>query len=137
LLLVEYELIAGNPQETVPLIYQFLGEEQFDHNYDHVDYDEPEFDRKLGTPGLHRVHGPVKLRPRRSVLPPDLFRQYSQLSFWQDPRGSAAKQIVAKQEDGPVSADTPKPGSGGASQEAPPVGADLPPPAAARTKRKK
>ena len=38
----------------------------------------------------------VALEPRQTILPPDLFEQYSQLSFWQDGSRSRANVITAK-----------------------------------------
>ena len=59
------------------LIYEFLGEEPFAHEFDNLDYDEPEFDEILMTPGLHRVRQKVEFTPRRTVLPPDLFERFT------------------------------------------------------------
>jgi len=57
LLLVEYELLAQKPQRTLELVYQFLGEEPFQHDVDNVEYQADSFDARLGTPGLHSVSG--------------------------------------------------------------------------------
>ena len=50
----------------------------------------------LGLHGLHKVRARVALEPRQTILPPDLFEQYSQLSFWQDGSRSRANVITAK-----------------------------------------
>lgn len=94
IVLVEYELMTQRPAEVFNLIYQFLGEEPCDHNFDSVDYDAPDFDSQLGLDGLHRVHPKVEPRPRNTILPPDLFEKYTNLSFWRDLEGSAAYRIV-------------------------------------------
>lgn len=94
LLLVDYDILAQRPQACLQLVYRFLGEPPFDHDVGHVDYDAPEFDRQLGAPGLHTVQGPVRYAPRRSILPPDLFQRYDQLTFWNDPAGTAAWRIA-------------------------------------------
>jgi sulfotransferase len=96
LLVVEYELLTQAPEKVMRLIYEFLGERWFEHDFANVVYDAPEFDQALGLAGLHRVRPLVAPEPRRSVLPPDLFEQYSKLSFWQDGRGSAAHVIRAQ-----------------------------------------
>ena len=44
-----------------------------------------DFDRKLGTPGLHSVGRRVKFERRRPVLPPDIIRRFAHDSFWLDP----------------------------------------------------
>lgn len=96
LLVVDYDLLTQAPQKVLPLIYRFLGETPFDHDFDNVEYDAPDFDLQLGIPGLHRVKPKVEHTERRSILPPDLFDKYSQLTFWTDPSGSAANVIAAK-----------------------------------------
>jgi len=96
LLIVEYDLLAQAPQKVLPLIYQFIGEELFDHDYANVQFDAPEFDAPLGVHGLHKVRPEVRLEPRTTILPPDLFEQYAALSFWKDPKGSRAHLITVQ-----------------------------------------
>jgi sulfotransferase len=38
----------------------------------------------------------IEVQERRTVLPPDLFQKYSELSFWRDGTGSAANVIRGK-----------------------------------------
>lgn len=96
LLLVDYELLAQAPQQVLPLIYRFLDEPAFEHDFERVSYDAPDFDDALGLHGLHKVRPRVGLESRQTILPPDLFEQYSQLSFWQDGTLSRANVITAK-----------------------------------------
>ena len=95
MLVVDYDLLAQAPQKVMPLVYRFIGEPAFDHDYEHVEYDAPEFDLPLGAPGLHKVRPKVEFKARRPVIPPDLFEKYAQLSFWGDPGGSAAPWCAA------------------------------------------
>lgn len=96
LLLVDYELLAQAPQQVLPLVYQFLDEPVFEHDFEQVSYDAPEFDEALGLHGLHKVRPRVGIERRQTILPPDLFEQYSKLSFWQDQSNSRAGVITAK-----------------------------------------
>ncbi|WP_145420984.1 sulfotransferase family protein [Planctomycetes bacterium K23_9] len=96
LVLVDYDLLTARPADVLQLLYEFLGEEPFEHDFENVQYDAPEFDAQLGLDGLHRVHKTVQPRPRETILPPDLFQRYSQLSFWHDLPHSAAYRIVAQ-----------------------------------------
>ena len=96
LLLVEYDILCQRPRDTLRLIYEFLGEPWHEHDFEQVEYEEPEFDAQLGAPGLHRVKQRVEFVPRRTVLPPDLFEKYATLAFWRDPKGSAAWRITAQ-----------------------------------------
>ncbi|MBJ7900638.1 MAG: sulfotransferase [Cyanobacteria bacterium RI_101] len=100
LLLVDYDILTQAPKDTLNLIYQFLGQEPFEHDFDQVEYDAPEFDGRLHTQGLHQVKPKVEFVPRQTILPPDLFQQYSQLSFWQTPSNSAANVIMPRSADG-------------------------------------
>jgi sulfotransferase len=96
LLLVDYDLLVQEPKQILTLIYQFLGQEYFDHDFNNVDYSEPEFDSNLRTQGLHSVRRKVEFIARETILPPDLFEQFNQWSFWTNPSHSRAHVIVAQ-----------------------------------------
>jgi sulfotransferase len=96
LLLIDYELLTRAPAKVLPLVYDFLGEPHFEHDFDKVEYDAEEFDLQLGAPGLHRVKRQVKFTPRPTVIPPDLFEKFNQMSFWSDTSGSAANVITTQ-----------------------------------------
>lgn len=100
LLLVEYDLLAQAPHKVMPLIYQFLEETPFQHDFNNIVYDAPEFDAPLGMHGLHKVRSKVALVDRETILPPDLFEQYAGLSFWNNRQGSRANVITHVAEDG-------------------------------------
>lgn len=96
LLIIDYELLTFGPEQALGLIYQFIGAEPFAHDFNNVQYDEPEFDRQLRMQGLHKIRPQVEFQPRQTILPPDLFERFNQLSFWQDPTGSKAHIISAQ-----------------------------------------
>ena len=96
LLLVDYDLLTQHPARTLELIYRFIDEPAFDHDFNNVDYEENEFDQKLGVKGLHTVKKKVEFKARRSILPPDLFVKYQEMDFWQDATGTAANIIASK-----------------------------------------
>lgn len=97
LLLVDYDLLTQHPEKTIALIYRFIGEAPFTHNFEEVEYDDSEFDLRIGVKGLHTVRRKVEFKPRRSILPPDLFAKYQEMEFWQDTNGTAANIIATKQ----------------------------------------
>jgi sulfotransferase len=97
MLVIEYELLTQSPERVLRLVYDFLGEPWFEHDFDNVEYDAPEFDQGLGLSGLHRVRRKVGVEARRTILPPDLFQQYAALSFWKDGAGSEAHVIRMQQ----------------------------------------
>ena len=102
ILVVDYDLLAQAPAKVIPLIYKFLGEPEFAHDFENLDYQELEFDARIGVQGLHEVKRKVALRPRQTVLPPDLFKQYSQLDFWKNNEGSLAHVINATPSPSPA-----------------------------------
>lgn len=89
LLLVEYDLLAQAPEKVLRLVYEFIGEPWFEHDFEHIEYDAPEFDQALGVRGLHKVRPRVGVERRQTVLPPDLFEQYAKLNFWQNSHSQA------------------------------------------------
>jgi sulfotransferase len=89
LIVVQYDSLAARPAEVMRKLYQFLDMRPFDHDFNAVEYDEPDFDSRLNMPGLHRVGRRVEKQERRTILPPDLFQQFDGC-FWtasgQNPR---------------------------------------------------
>jgi sulfotransferase len=94
LLIVDYDLLAQTPDKVLPLIYQFINEPYFVHDFTWLQFDTPEFDANLGLPGLHTVRERVSFEPRRTILPPDLFANYSKMNFWTDTANSRANVIT-------------------------------------------
>lgn len=95
LLLVDYDLLAAAPGKVMDLIYDFLGEPRFEHDFENVAFDAQAFDANLGLPGLHKVRPKVAVEARRTILPPDLFARLDDLSFWRDLSQSAAHVIAS------------------------------------------
>ncbi|HET6804503.1 MAG TPA: sulfotransferase [Frateuria sp.] len=85
LMLLQYETLVANPRAALAAVYDFIGEPGFEHDFERIEYDASEFDRKAGTPGLHEVRGRVGAVPRESVLPPDVFRRFENDAFWRHP----------------------------------------------------
>lgn len=90
LVAVPYESLTRRPAEVMRRLYDLLGEEAFDHDFEHLEYDEPEFDALVGMPGFHRVALRVQAPQRQTILPPDVFKSQDHC-FWnmpdQNPRG--------------------------------------------------
>jgi sulfotransferase len=84
LVAVRYESLAESPDQTVAALYNLIGEEPYEHDYNEVSYEASDFDAELGLPGFHRIHGPIRRNARTSILPTDLFERYNQC-FWDEP----------------------------------------------------
>lgn len=91
LIVIPYEKLARHPAQVLARLYQELQERPFEHNFDHVEYDAPEFDNNLASPGLHTVEKTVRFVERSTCLPPDIAIKYADLNFWKksslNPRG--------------------------------------------------
>lgn len=83
ILVVDYERLCRSPHTTLLQVYQFLGMDWFDdHDTQNVVYSEESFDQKLQVEGLHTVGRRVEWRPRKTILPPELFNRFSNSDFW-------------------------------------------------------
>lgn len=111
LVIVDYDLLVARTGEVFGLLYEFLGEAPYAHDFETVEYDAPAFDAQLGLDGLHRVRPKVEARARETILPPDLFDKYARLAFWRDLPKSRAFRIVAQAPAEPQ--DATMPGGGG------------------------
>lgn len=98
LLLLDYDILTQHPEKTMALLYQFIDQPIYPHDFNNVEYEEGEFDEKLGVKGLHSVKRKVEFTPRRSILPPDLFQKYSDMAFWLDSQGTLASCITTKKD---------------------------------------
>ena len=85
LMLLTYETLTNDPARAIASVYDFINEPAFKHDFKNIEYDAAEFDRRLGTPGLHTVGRTVVATERATILPPDLFRRVEADSFWRDP----------------------------------------------------
>ena len=85
LIVLPYDNLVREPQRTMNHLYKALGETPFSHDFLNIDYDEPDYDEKLGMPGMHKVHRKVEYQERMTCIPPDLFAKYAELNFWKRP----------------------------------------------------
>ena len=96
LLVIDYDLLVQAPQRVLALVYQFLGEPAFEHDVNNIVFDKPEFDIPLGVHGMHKVRPAVGALARTTILPPDLFEQYANMSFWKNNAGSLANVVTVR-----------------------------------------
>jgi sulfotransferase len=94
MLVLDYDTLVRHPQDAMALIYRFLGEPPFAHDFDSVSYQAEAFDTQLLAKGLHDVSGRVTPRPRKTILPPDLFDRFAALEFWG--KGDSLAHIISQ-----------------------------------------
>lgn len=88
LILVKYETLVREPQETIKRLYEELGEPPFQHDLDNLVYDEPDYDAALGLPGMHKVRQKLEEKPRKSCLPPEIPAKFGEVNFWAKPEAN-------------------------------------------------
>lgn len=96
LVIIDYDILVARPADVMKLLYDFIGEEPFEHDFEAVEYDAPAFDEQLGLDGLHRVRPKVAPAARQTILPPDVFDKFAKLAFWKDLKNCRAFRIVAQ-----------------------------------------
>ena len=94
LIVVRYESLATAPAATLNALYVALGETPFAHAFDKLNHDEPDYDARLGMPGLHRVREKVTYERRESLLPPEFLKQYAAANFWNDANANPKNVVV-------------------------------------------
>jgi sulfotransferase len=83
MLLIDYDILAQRPRECLDLIYSFIGERLYAHDFENV--------RHGGRTAR------IEFKPRETILPPDVFQRFEQMTFWRNPSLSRAFSIVPQQ----------------------------------------
>ncbi len=83
MLFVDFDKLTSDPKGQMKRIYDFLGEEPFAHNFDHVEQVTWEDDSVHGFVGLHNIRSKVEPKPAQwpSVLG-QFAEKFGKLNFW-------------------------------------------------------
>lgn len=84
LIVLPYETLTERPAYAMERLYELLSLTPFEHDFESVEHDEPQFDSMLALPGFHKVKSRVEANVRDPIIPPDLFQVYDS-NFWNDP----------------------------------------------------
>ena len=89
---VDYNDLVNDPQGELDKIYEFLGEESFEHTFDNLTNIHREDDiATYGLSDMHEVRSELKKKSAHpdAVLPPSIIELYNknriQLEFWSNP----------------------------------------------------
>jgi len=84
MLFVEFEHLTAHPKEAMKNVYNFLGEEAYEHDFNNVEQTTSENDDIHGIPGLHIVRPEVKpvLSDAKKILGKDVIAKYGNAEFW-------------------------------------------------------
>jgi sulfotransferase len=80
LALVEYSALTSNPRGTVERLYRELGEAPFTHDFENLSFEDAALDEAIGSPGLHRVRGPVRAAERYPIPALGILKEFP--NFW-------------------------------------------------------
>ena len=85
LIVVRYESLVKQPEQTMASLYKALGLAPVKHDFNNVEYAEPEYDHRIGLPGLHTTRGKVEFRESPLSIPADVAQNYANSNFWDAP----------------------------------------------------
>ena len=81
---VEYDNLCKNPENEMRNIYKFLEKPYYSHDFDNVEYSNPNFDAACNLKDLHTVRKKVEYKEKKKVLPPEVWEKYESMNmeFW-------------------------------------------------------
>jgi sulfotransferase len=81
---VEYESLCKFPERTMKNIYEFIGIDYYDHDFNELDYENSKFDLKSGVPNLHKIKPIVYYEDCKYHIPEEIKQKYQQMKmeFW-------------------------------------------------------
>jgi sulfotransferase len=84
--LIEYEDILKNPKKAMDGIYEFLGVDKFDHDFDNIVNNVKEDDKVYGIEGMHDVRSTISKRKidKEKILSSYVLNKYSNMEFWRN-----------------------------------------------------
>lgn len=81
LMIVEYEQLCSNPEGMMRAIYNFIGEQYYEHDFNNVESSWDEYDMEIGI-DLHTTRKKVEFKQRDMILPPDLRQRFNGMEVW-------------------------------------------------------
>lgn len=95
MIVIDYDRLLEKPEETMTLLYRFLREPVFEHDFQEFSFDLPRLDAYLNTPGLHSIRGPLRPATREMLLPEGLAKKLSEkATAWTEVPGTQATFLL-------------------------------------------
>lgn len=82
IMLVEYDQLTKKPEQMMKMIYKFIGQEYYEHDFDNVESSYDEFDNDVNLKGLHTTRKKVSFIERPTILPPDIIGHVKNMEVW-------------------------------------------------------
>lgn len=81
--LVDFDDLTARPEESMKKIYEFLGEEYFEHDFENVEQVTQENDAVHGMKDLHKIRRKVEpMEPQWPKVLGPFAERYKELNFW-------------------------------------------------------
>ena len=86
LLLIDYEDIVNNPDNTMKKIYDFLEVDYYEHDFYHINQKITEDDTEWGLKDMHKVRKELKKisKDPRDILSQFILNKYDNFEFWKN-----------------------------------------------------
>ncbi len=94
MIVVDYDRFLDKPEGTMDLLYQFLREPSFQHDFQNFSFDLPDLDAFLNMPGLHSIRGPLRPANHETVLPDDIAARLSEKAVWKHIKTTSAVMLL-------------------------------------------
>ena len=80
----EYNNLCKNPENEMKNIYKFLEQPYYSHDFDNLEYSNPNFDMACNLKDLHTVRKKIEYKQQKKVLPSDVWEKYESMNmeFW-------------------------------------------------------
>lgn len=82
IMLIEYEQLCKQPYVVMKSLYNFIGQDYYDHDFDNVAASYDEFDEDVNLKGLHTTRKKVEWIERDTIIPPDIIQHCNGLEVW-------------------------------------------------------
>lgn len=93
ILYIEYDYMVKNIDATMKKIYEFLGEDFYQHNFNDVEMRMDEYDLNYKFPDLHYIRKKVEYIDRKPIIPIEVWERFQNYNFW---KKSEYKEIIKK-----------------------------------------
>lgn len=97
MIVVDYDRLLDRPAETMALIYKFLREDPFTHDFDNFAFELPRLDAFLNTPGLHSITGPLRAGSTEVLLPAGMASDLTKRAIWTRPLQTSAVMLLGRE----------------------------------------
>jgi sulfotransferase len=82
---IEYDHLCEKPREIINELYDFLGEEYYDHDFNNVESSHERYDTEVNSPGLHTTKKVLQPSKRKLILPKETINKFVNKEIWRMP----------------------------------------------------